>query len=196
MNELLEVGKEISIVPQDFRNSNKGKITEVQNRKFMIEVIREPKGLALSNIMEFYSPTPNGTLYFNSSITQIDGNVLTVRIPLKHRFLQRRAFTRIKFNKEMECKLDGKTYNVKSLDLSFGGMKITSKEALNVDSDYELCLPLFKGQDIMCVFQPIRIEKKENGNYTISGRFQNLADTDKMTLTQFCMRKKIEDENK
>lgn len=196
MNELLNIGQDISIVPHDFRNSNKGKIIKVENRTFLIEVIKEPVGLAPSLVMEFYAPTPNGTLYFNSSLTEINGKILTARVPLKHRFLQRRAFTRVKFSKEMELKLNNQTHVVKSMDLSFGGMKLNAKEALSVDDTYELVIPLIKGQDIKCVFQPIRTEKKDNETYTISGRFHELTDADKMVLTQFCMRKKIEDENK
>lgn len=196
MNELLEVGQDMSVVPHDFRNSNKGKITEIQDRRFLLEVIREPNEMKLNHIMEFYSPTPNGTLYFNSDITKIEGKVLTVRIPLKHRFLQRRAFTRVKFNKEMELKFEDKAYKIKSLDLSFGGLKLTTQEILDVNTNYDLCIPLFKGQDINCIFEPIRIEKKDDGYYTVSGRFQDLSGDDRMTLTQFCMRKNIEDANK
>ena len=196
MNELLEKNQVISIVPHDFRNSNKGKIVEIQERKFLLEVLYEPKGILLNNLTEFYSQTKNGMLYFTSDVTNIDGNILTIKIPLKHRFLQRRAFTRVKFIKDMKCELKDKSHKIMSLDLSFGGMKLKTAEALDINTPYNLCIPLLKGQDIKCQLEVIRIEKNDEGCYTLSGRFKNLSDVDKMTLTQFCMRRNIENLNK
>ena len=49
---------------------------------------------------------------------------------------------------------------------------------------------------IKCKYQLIRVEKKDNGYYTISGRFTNLSNIDKMTLVQFCMKKDMENMNK
>lgn len=196
MNELLEKDQVISIVPHDFRNSNKGKIVEIQERKFLLEVFHEPNGILLNNLIEFYSQTKNGMLYFTSDVVKIDGSILTIKTPLKHRFLQRRAFTRVKFIKDIKCELGNKSHNITSIDLSFGGMKLKTNESLDINSEYDLCIPLLKGQDIKCKLQLIRIEKSDDGYYTLSGRFKNLSDVDKMTLTQFCMRRNIENVNK
>ena len=51
-------------------------------------------------------------------------------------------------------------------------------------------------QSIACSFSPIRIEKNENGGYTISGRFDFHNSIDKMTLIQFCTKRSIEIKNK
>ena len=40
------------------------------------------------------------------------------------------------------------------------------------------------------------MEKGDNGLYTISGRFTNLSNVDKMTLIQYCMKKDMENMNK
>jgi len=66
MNELLEKGQEIRIVPQDFRNSNKAKVIDVQDTNFSLEVFHSPDGILLKKMNEFYSPTKNGMLYFVS----------------------------------------------------------------------------------------------------------------------------------
>ena len=90
MNELVKKDQIVSVVPQDFRNSNKGKVTSISADEFSIEVMHAPKGLLLNNLMEFYSQTPHGVLYFESDIIKIEDNVITVANPIKHRFLQRR----------------------------------------------------------------------------------------------------------
>lgn len=196
MNELLEKDQSISIIPQNFKNSNKGKIVELQDRKFLLEVEHSPEGILINNLIEFYSQTKNGMLYFTSDVTEINGNILTVKNPIKHRFLQRRAFTRVKLLKDMICNLAGTSYPLKSLDISSGGMKFETEEKLDLNSEYEITLPLIKDQTINCKLELIRIEKNDKGSYTLSGRFKNLSDTDRMTLIQYCMRRNIENMNK
>jgi len=196
MNELVKRDQIISIVPQDFRNANKGKITEVNEDGFSIEVKHSPKGILLNNLIEFYSQTQNGVLYFESDVIKIEDNILTVANPIKHRFLQRRQFTRIKFIQKIELKSEDSLYPITTIDLSAGGMKIKSAENLNIELEYDVCIPLSNDQQINCKFQPIRIEKGDDGFYTLSGRFQNLSNIDKMTLVQFCMKKNIENVNK
>lgn len=196
MSELLEKDQIISIVPQDFRNSNKGKVLEILDKKFLVEVFHDTNGIAVNNVMEFYSPTKNGMLFFASSVLNIEDKVLTVSIPKKHRFLQRRSFTRINFMKPIECALGNKTYTVDPLDLSAGGMKFETNEYLDINSEYDVKIKLLNDQNIACKLELIRIEKNDNGSYTLSGRFKNLSDIDRMTLIQFCMRRNIENMNK
>lgn len=129
-------------------------------------------------------------------MVKIEGNTLTIANPVKHRFLQRRQFTRIKFLQEVEIKAEDKLYNVTIIDLSAGGMKSNSAENVNIEFEYNICIQLSDDQSVHCKFQPIRIEKDDDGLYTLSGRFKNLSNVDKMTLVQFCMKKKIENTNK
>lgn len=196
MAELLEKGQIFSVVPQNFRNSNKGKILEFNERFFLLELFHEPTGIVTENIMEFYSPTQNGTLYFTSSASEINSNILTVLIPRKHRFLQRRTFTRIKFVQDVVLTCDNNSYEAQSLDLSSGGMKLKTNNSLNFDGEYNLNINLLGGNTIKCSYLPIKVEKDSDGVYTLSGRFQNLDNADKMKLTQFCMRKDIENSNR
>lgn len=196
MNELLEKEQVLSIVPQNFNISNKGKIIDIQDRSFSLEVFHEPKGIEPKKLMEFYSQTNNGMLYFSSSAIEIKGNILKVLMPIKHRFLQRRTFTRIKFTQDMSFDLNGKIYKITSVNLSAGGMKLKTDESLDINSEYNLCIKLLDENYVKCKYQPIKIEKNENGSYTLSGRFKNLGNADKMKLIQFCMRKNIENANR
>ena len=196
MNELVEKDQIINIVPQNFKNSNKGKVIEVLKDRFVIEAIYSPSGILINNLVEFYSKTQNGVLYFESDVINIEGNAVTIKNPIKHRFLQRRQFTRIKFIRELDFCSGGKSYKIITSDLSAGGLKFTSDEALNIDSEYDVNVPLLNGQIVACKFQIIRIEKNDEGVYTLSGRFINLSNIDRMTLIQFCMKKNIENMNK
>lgn len=196
MSELLEKEQVLSIVPQNFKVSNKGKIIDINDRIFSLEVFHEPKGIEPKKLLEFYSQTKNGMLYFVSSAIEIDGNLLKISIPIKHQFLQRREFTRIKFTQDMNLELDDKIYDITSVNLSAGGMKLKTSNTLNIDSDYDLRIKLLDESYVKCKFQPIKIEKNEDSSYTLSGRFKNLENADKMKLVQFCIRKNIENANR
>lgn len=196
MNELLEKGQEFSIIPQDFKKSNKGKVVEVQPKNFSLETYHKPESILPSKIIEFYSQTKNGMLYFTSSIIKVEGNLLVVSIPRKHRFLQRRTFTRISFSQDLELKKGDKVFKAKTIDLSAGGIKINTNDHIDIDSDYEIELNLLDKNIVNCIYEPLKLEKNENGSYTLAGRFKNLSRTDKMKIIQFCIRKNIENENR
>ena len=85
---------------------------------------------------------------------------------------------------------------ITTLDISAGGMKFRTNDNINIEAEYTIALPLSEEQTIECKFSPIRIEKNENGGYTVSGRFDFHNSIDKMTLIQFCTKRSIEIKNK
>lgn len=196
MRELVKENQLVTVVPQDFKNSNKGKVLQVGIDGFRMELKYKPEGLIKNHICDFYSLTDNGYLYFESYIENLENNVLTVANPVKHRFLQRRKFTRIKFIEDIELICDDITHNARTLDISAGGMKLQTKENVDIEKEYKITIKLTEENIIKCKYQLIRVEKKDNGYYTISGRFTNLSNIDKMTLVQFCMKKDMENLNK
>lgn len=196
MRELIKKEQLVTIVPQDFKNSNKGRVLEVGQEGFRMELKYKPEGLIKNHICDFYSMTDNGYLYFESYIANIENNVLTVANPIKHRFLQRRKFTRVRFLEDLELIYGESKFKVRTLDLSAGGMKLQTKENLNIEHEYRVVLNLSDEQEVHCKYQLIRVEKSDSGLYTISGRFTNLSNIDKMTLIQYCMKKDMENLNK
>ena len=66
----------------------------------------------------------------------------------------------------------------------------------DIEKEYKVTINLGNEQEVKCKYQLIRVEKGDNGLYTISGRFTNLSNIDKMTLIQFCMKKDMENQNK
>ena len=196
MRELIKNEQLVTIVPQDFKNSNKGKVLEVSQEGFTMELKYKPEGLIQNHICEFYSMTDNGYLYFESYIQGLENNVIKIANPVKHRFLQRRKYTRIKFVENIELEFGDKKYKASTLDLSAGGMKIQTTENLDIENDYKIILRLSNEQEIKCKYQLIRVERGDNRKYTISGRFTQLSNIDKMILVQYCMQKEMENQNK
>lgn len=196
MRELISENQRIIMVPHDFKYANKGTITEVKPDYFMLELDYEPDGILKSNYCEFYTQTSHGTLYFDSYAKEINGKTLKIASPAKHKFLQRRQYTRIKFIYDLDMFEDGNAKKITTLDISAGGMKLRTQENINIEKDYKITLPLSEEQNIECRFSPIRIEKNNEGGYTISGRFEYNSSHDKMTLTQYCAKRSIEIKNK
>ena len=192
MRELIKENQLVTIVPQDFKKTNKGKVLEVSMDGFRMELKYKPEGLIVNHICDFYSFTDNGYLYFESYIQNLENNVITIANPVKHRFLQRRKFTRIKFIEDLDLKCEDNVYKIRTLDLSAGGMKISTAENLDMEKTYDVAIRLSDEQEIKCKYQLIRVEKGDSGLYTISGRFLCLSNIDKMTLVQFCMKKDME----
>ena len=196
MRELIKKEQLVTIVPQDFKNSNKGRVLSVDMDGFRMELKYKPEGLIKNHICDFYSLTDNGYLYFESYIQNLENNVVSIANPVKHRFLQRRKFTRIKFMEDLELVFGDTVHKIRTLDISAGGMKIQSKENIDIEKEYKVSIKLSDEQEVKCKYQLIRVEKGENGLYTISGRFTNQSNIDKMTLNQFCMKKDMENMNK
>lgn len=195
MRELIEKDQRITMVPFDFKNANKGLITDVSPEGFTLELDYEPEGVLKSNYCEFYTTTKNGILYFDSYAKDIKGKTLKIANPAKHKFLQRRKFTRIKFIHDLEMTSGDISHKITTLDISAGGMKFKTKENFNIELDYNVTLPLSDEQNVECVFSPIRIEKNNEG-YTLSGEFKYSDNMKKMILIQYCSKRSIEIANK
>ncbi len=196
MRELIKKEQIVTIVPQDFKNSNRGKVLDVDFEGFRLELKYNPEGIIKNHICDFYSLTDNGYLYFESYIKDINNNIISIANPVKHRFLQRRKFTRIKFIEELELTFENLRHKVRTLDISAGGMKIQTADNIDIEKEYKVTIKLSNEQEVKCKYQLIRVEKGDNNLYTISGRFSNLSNIDKMTLIQFCMKKDMENLNK
>ncbi|MCR5265361.1 MAG: PilZ domain-containing protein [Cyanobacteria bacterium RUI128] len=196
MRELIKKDQIVTIIPHDFKDTNKGKVTDVSLEGFTMELKYIPRGLIKQNVCDFYSMTSNGYLYFESYIKEVNGNTVSIANPKKHRFLQRRKFTRIKFLEDLELQYEGITHKVQTLDLSAGGMKLRTKENINIEYAYKVCIKLNDEIEVNCKYQLIRVEKNNDGEYIISGQFTNLSNVDKMSLVQFCMKKSMETANK
>lgn len=195
MRELVVEGQEVLIIPRDFKKVNKGIVKSVSAGDFQLELKYPPDGILVNNYCEFYTQTKHGKLYFDSYAKSMNGNTLLIASPAKHKFLQRRQYTRIKYVHEFDlASLDG-VYKIMTADISAGGMKFYSKVGLDIDKNYSITIPVH-GSCVECGFSPIRIEKKNDGKYAISGQFSYKNESDKMLLVQYCAKRSVEISNK
>lgn len=196
MRELVVEGQEAIIIPSNYKFANKGKVTAVRAGDFTLELEKEPENILPDTYCEFYTQTKHGKLYFDSYAKEINGKTLIVASPAKHKFLQRRQYTRIKYINSMEMFYNGKSYKVSTLDISAGGMKIKTEESINIDGKYEIEIPISENKKVSCVFEPIRLEKGEISGYTVSGQFKYKSNHDRMIITQYCAKRNVEIKNK
>ncbi len=195
MRELVVENQEILVIPNDFTKACKGRVTSVSAGDFTMELDREPEGMLLNVFCEFYTQTNHGKLYFDSYPKSINGKTLVIASPAKHKFLQRRQYTRIKYYNDLTLYKDDSSYPVTILDISAGGMKLKTSENLDINASYSLTLPLTDTVMLSCRFEPIRIERSNDG-YTVSGQFVYNSPRDRMVLTQYCAKRSVEIQNK
>ena len=197
MRELIEKNQRVTIVPTDFKFANKGVVTDVYPEGFDLKLDYPADGILKNTYCEFYTESKHGTLYFDSYAKQIgDDNVLKIANPAKHKFLQRRKFTRIKFVHDLVISKDGVSHSIKTLDISAGGMKFKTSDNVDIEGKYIVALPLTGTLSVECYYLPIRIERGDDGVYTHSGRFEFKDTKDRMTLIQYCTKRSIEIKNK
>lgn len=196
MRELVEKDQHVIMIPTDFRNANKGVITEVMPDGFTLNLEYEPDGVLKHTYCEFYIETKNGTLFFESFPKNIEGKTVFIASPAKHKFLQRRQFRRVKYVYDLDLIKDNETYKITTLDISAGGMKFKTNENINIEGLYHITLPLSENIKVSGKYSPIRIEKGNDGIYTHSGRFVYDDNRNKMELIQYCTKRSIEIKNK
>lgn len=196
MRELVEKNQHAVMIPADFKFANKGVITEVKPDGFVLELDYEPDGILKNTYCEFFVDTVNGTLFFESYPKTIESKSVFIASPAKHKFLQRRQYTRVKYMQNLELKDENKSYKISTLDISAGGMKFKTGENINIENTYEITLPLSENLSVTCKYSPIRIEKCNDGTYVHSGRFCYDENKGKMELIQYCTKRSIEIKNK
>lgn len=197
MRELVEKNQRVMIIPADFKCANKGTVTNVSPDGFELKLDYAADGILKNTYCEFYTETKHGTLFFESYARNIgDDNVLDIASPAKHKFLQRRRYTRIKFVKDLALTLDKKIHCVTSLDISAGGIKFKTSENIDIEPRYSITIPLTENVSIECYYCPIRVEKNDDGFYYHSGRFEFNKNLDRMILIQYCTKRSIEINNK
>ena len=196
MRELVSEGQEVLIIPPDYKYANKGIVKSVSAGDFTLELEYDPGKILLHTFCEFYTQTKHGKLYFDSFATEMNGKTLKIASPAKHKFLQRRQYTRIKYVHDLEMGYNNDKCKISTLDISAGGMKFNTDNKIDIDGNYAVTIPLTDTKSLDCTFSPIRIEKAENGGYSVSGQFIYKSSYDKMVLTQFCAKRNVELKNK
>ena len=197
MKNYIVKDKEFKIIPKDVTGATKCVVSDMNVDYFSVNVMSK-EVFEPNDSVELFSITPQGLLYFETFVKNVNGDNVDMIYPVSHKFLQRREYTRIDFTKNILLKEKESGNNIKAtvLDISAGGMKLTTSEEMGLTKDYKVNFEIDKNVAIDCYFQPIRIEADNLSGYTVSGRFKILKNIDRITLVQFCFKKQMENQNK
>ena len=191
-NEILE-NKEFSILSRSIDNATKCHVVSVSEESFEVKLDIQGK-YEVDESVELFTMTSKGQLYFETIIKDIQGDILSLWFPINYRYLQRREYSRIHMDKEIVLTKEGSNIDAKIVDISAGGLKVTTNEQLELMAQYSLSLNI-DNEITNCTFEPIRIEANAN-NFVSSGRFNDITSHDRIALVQYCFRKQIENSNK
>lgn len=196
MKELITIDKEFKIIPQDISGATKCIVKNTVENEFEVELNSDEKYIE-GEPVELFSITPQGVLYFTTDIKAVNGTNIRMTYPNDYKLLQRREYTRIGLSKNVFLLTkEAKKIQSTIMDLSAGGMKLTAVSQLELSESYSVELDLDKNTIIKVNFQPIRVETDNLLGYTVSGRFKNLKNIDRISLVQFCFKKQMEEQNK
>ena len=197
MRNYIQIEKEFKIIPKDIKGATRCSVVDILDGAFEI-VLKTDEVYNQNETVELFSITPQGLLYFETIISEVNQNKVKLLYPISHKFLQRREYTRVDYSKNIFLKEKDSEKNIRAsvLDISAGGMKISSFEELSLAKDYNVNFELDRNINIDCLFQPIRIESDSINGYTVSGRFKLLKNIDRISLVQFCFKTQMENQNK
>lgn len=193
MRNQIRVNKEFYILSRSIDNADICKIIEVNEDSFKVKLNNKYK-YEIDESVELFSMTPQGQIYFETIIKNVEDDILTVWFPITYKYLQRREFSRIISDKELKLKDRDKSITAQMVDISAGGLKIKTITQLDLLKEYLVSFDI-DGKNIETKFEPIRIEAGSD-YFIASGRFNDINYYDRISLVQYCFRKQIENTNK
>lgn len=193
MRNEITLNKEFSILSRSIDNAEKCSVVELSEDCFKVKLYNKRK-YELGESVELFAMTSNGQLYFETIVKNVDEDIISIWFPISYKYLQRREYSRIQIEKEINLEYANKQILAKISDISAGGLKVVTKEQLQLMEEYVISINI-ENRELKTVFEPIRIEVN-NDDFVSSGRFKNISSYDRIALVQYCFRKQIENSNK
>ncbi len=191
-NEIIE-NKEFYILSRSVDNAEKCVVISLNEDCFVVK-LQNVRKYEIDESVELFTMTNNGQLYFETIVKDVKDDTLSVWFPISYKYLQRRQYSRIRLEEETELVCKDKKIPARIFDISAGGLKVNTKEQLQLLDEYSISLD-FENKKLDMTFEPIRIEVGNN-EFVSSGRFKNISSYDRIALVQYCFRKQIENSNK
>lgn|GEM_PF-1068783 len=205
MKNIIENGKDFKIIPSNYQSATLLEVKKVKDDSFEAELSyiseNELNDYEQKGEVEVFGSSEEGLVYFTTEILEKNGKILTIKIPQKHKSIQRREYSRVDFNGKVKLN-DFKDIEVISKDISAGGIRILVDKPLEIGKEYASTIVLTNNMTINTTIQPIRVSevdvkpspKKEL--YMVSGRFKNIESIDRIALVQYSFKALMEAENK
>lgn len=182
----------LRIVPEDIENTFETTILKIDENNIYFDL--ENNILPANQIFDAYAINENGIIFFSTKLDKIENNIAQFSNQIKIEKLQRRQYSRIKIDNDIEI-IEKNNQETKTngwfIDISVGGFKMHLKTTLNMQKKYILKTNL-DGKSLELEFKLISLTKDMENLYTASARFENISNTDKITLVQYCYRKQAE----
>lgn len=189
----LKENEKIRIVPENFEETFDVLIDKIDDDYVYFNL--GSNVLGAGEVFDAYVISDNGILFFTAKVEKMENNVVSFSKKIKLEQLQRRQYVRVKIDEDVEI-LDfdtkDKVLDAWFVDISVGGFKIHLKNTLNFSQKYLVKFKLYE-KDMILPFSIIAQNKEMENLYTISARFENISNNDKITLVQYCYKKQAVD---
>ena len=204
MRELLQNTKEFKIIPNNFQSAGAFNVESITEEEIVANLIliddKELEDYKENSIVEVFGANTLGLIYFETKILTIENKKITLALTPDYSLIQRREYSRVGLNKgSVEFKDFNPDTILKVEDISAGGIKLISNIPLEIGRYYETNIKLSNNMTIECALSPIRIKETEfegQKAYSISGKFVNLENADRIVLIQYAFKIKMEEQNK
>ena len=188
---LLKENMRIKIVPEEIDSTFETLISKIDDDAIYFNL--ENNVITEGAVFDAYAFSDEGILFFSAKINSVQDNVAKISKEIKAELLQRRQYARIKIDDDVKIKEEctGNEIEGWMIDISVGGLKMHLKQPIDISKKYILNIVL-DNNDMELAFKPISFVKDMENLYTLSARFDNIQNTDKITLVQYCYKKQAE----
>ena len=204
MKELLKNARDFKIIPNNFKSSGMLDITEINEEEFKGKLIlldeKELEDYTVNSNVEIFGVNPLGLIYFETKILSKNGKDISFALTPDYSIIQRREYSRVGLNQGKVIFKDLSPESILKIeDISAGGIKLISTQPLELDKYYDIEIKLSNNMTINCALAPIRVKETTLDNktaYSISGKFVDLENADRIVLVQYAFKIKMEEQNK
>ena len=188
---ILKEKMNIKVVPEEIDNTFETVISKIDDEAIYFDLGNDV--LTEGSVFDAYAFSDNGIAFFSAKIDKIENNSAKISKEVKAELLQRRQYARIKLDNDVVICEEGSKENIDGwmIDISVGGLKMHVKQELDISKNYVLNINL-DGNKMALAFKPIAFVKDMENLYTMSARFENIQNMDKITLVQYCYKKQAE----
>ena len=201
MKELIKSVKDFKIIPNNFKSAGAFEVLDVDDEsiKVKLSLIEEDElsDYQKGSNVEVFGVNDVGLVYFETKILNRDNDVLELAATQDFSIIQRREYSRVGLKQGNVTFKDMPESVVKKVeDISAGGIKLVTTQALDIDKNYDIEISLSNNMVIDCALKPIRIKELSQDTYMVSGKFTNLENVDRIVLVQYAFKIKMEEQNK
>ena len=201
MYNIIQKAKNFKIIPNNFRSSGAFEVVNLDEDKMDVKLIlsedNDKKDYIPGENVEVFGVYEVGLIYFETKIIDRKDDIVTLNLTQDYSIIQRREYSRVglehgkilfkDLSPDLVLKID---------DISAGGLKILTNQPLELDKHYSIQISLSNNMNIECALQPIRIKELGDKTYSISGKFVDLENVDRIVLVQYAFKIKMEEQSK